>query len=103
MGTPSAQCSLGEEDLERNLEKINQLAAAGANPSVTNSVNCGALHVAASSGDTKLVQKLLRRGAAPNPRGGLQEMTAMMLAAEWGYTDIISSLLHVRADVWTVA
>ena len=92
-----------------NMELVEKLVNAGANPNTTNSYGYAPLHVAVGAGQTAIVEALLNAGADPNavPSGGSDSkwtlehcagMTPLHFAAHGGHAEIIDALLAAGAD-----
>jgi len=83
---------------EGNLPRLEQLLLLGADPNLRGGVNSWTplLH-AVHKNQSGSVRVLLAHRARPNERGG-GGVTALIMAAGYGYTDIVALLLKAGAD-----
>ena len=92
------------------IELVEKLLNAGANPNATNSYGYAPLHVAAFAGQTVIVESLLNAGANPNvvPSEASDSgktlkycagMTPMHFAAHAGHAEIVDALIAAGAEV----
>jgi uncharacterized protein len=79
---------------------IRKLLAAGANANQVEKTGETILMVATRSGDIDSVRALLEHGANPNTAEPQLQLTPLMLAAEAGYTEIVSALIKSGADIF---
>ena len=101
--------TLHRSSVDGNMEFVEKLLNAGANPNGTNSYGYAPLHVAVGTGQTAIVEALLNAGADPNvvPSEGSDSkwtlehcagMTPLHFAAHGGHVEIIDALLAAGAD-----
>ena len=101
--------TLHRSSLKGEMELVEKLLNAGANPDATNSFGYVPLHVAASAGQTAIVEALLNAGANPDvvPSESSEAgaalkycagMTPLHFAAHGGHAEIIDALLAAGAD-----
>jgi ankyrin repeat protein len=96
-GNAKEEPALIEAVEESDFRRAQKLIAKGADVNQQNSYGYSALHVAAASGDAKVVKLLLEAGAnvnARNPTG-----SALARAAQQGNAEIVRLLLQAGADV----
>ena len=101
--------TLHRSSLKGEMELVEKLLNAGANPNATNSFGYAPLHVAVSAGQTAIVEALLNAGANPDvvPSESSEAgatlkhcagMTPLHFAAHGGHAEIIDALLAAGAD-----
>lgn len=54
---------------------------------------------AVQEGHISLIKSLLSKNADINVRATIDGFTPLMLAARWGHTDVVSTLIELGADV----
>jgi ankyrin repeat protein len=79
-------------------DSINLLLDHGADVNATANDGCTALMLAASSGDSEIVRALLSKGAYVSGKFTETGKTALMLAREKDYTDIVQLLEAAGAE-----
>ncbi len=77
---------------------VDALVTAGADPTATTSTGTTALMLAAESGVVEAVTRLVRAGAAVNAVESAKGQSALMFAAAYDRTDVVSFLLAQGAD-----
>jgi ankyrin repeat protein len=82
-----------------NAAMMRKLLDAGADANQIDRTGETVLMVATRTGDLKSVRALLDHGAKANAVDPQLQATALMLAAEAGYTDIVQALIERDADV----
>ena len=81
-----------------DVQRLEQLLESGADPNVQAGVNDWTpLMHAIHKNQPRSVEVLLAHGARPNERGG-HGTTALIMAAGYGYADIVRTLLKAGAD-----
>lgn len=78
---------------------IRKLLDAGANANQTEKTGETILMVAIRTGDADAVRALLDHGANPNTAEPQLQLTPLMLAAEAGYTEIVTALIKKGSDI----
>jgi uncharacterized protein len=78
---------------------IRKLLDHGANASEVEKTGETVLMVATRSGNADAVRAILERGANPNATEPQLQTTALMMAAEAGYTESVRILLEYKADI----
>jgi hypothetical protein len=77
-------------------DSVKALLEHGADVNTRNNDGCTALILAASSGEIEIVRALLSKGADVSARLTQTGKTALMLAKEKGYSEIIQLLEEAR-------
>ena len=95
--------ALDEAVAAAQVDSVLALLEAGADPNRPGRGGLPALHRAAMTGNTGAALALLSRGAAPNAIDAEKGNTALMLAANRGYLDLVQLLLAHGAKVDIVA
>jgi uncharacterized protein len=82
-----------------DLESVNLLLRAGANPKIANRYGATPLSQAASAGNAQMIEALLKAGADPKTLTTPDGETVLMTAARAGNADAVKILVDRGADV----
>jgi len=82
-----------------DLEAVNLLLRAGANPKIANRYGATPLSEAAAAGNAAMIEALLKAGADPKALTTADGETVLMTAARAGNADAVKVLLDRGADV----